>query len=964
MLCPRRTNMRLTRHFWGVLVKDYELYKKWGYEFYEMEDRYENYSFRGYENYNIIEERRQRWSYNNFGDRIPRMRANFTLWNETYNDDGTQTVSNTSGSPDNFINSIATKGIDGIWVAKEATNDWSVSAISAGSLRTKYTPLTLSIPNLDGMRVDFQSANNSISIVNSVLIGGAGDTGTIYNKGGAMLRAGQFRRKLGALTLGATYANEYAMQGNRDGSQTWYGTAHNRTPIPMVMALRVCDDSPDDGIGGPLVSDVKLKVNGRYRNDIIPQAILDDVTRDRTSALTKDTEKTYVEPASSIKVGAPSYDQLELEGTLPKYADYFLLNDALSGMNTKKMYDSYSLDLAKQYYTLVAPGSPVQVNGTQYVVYLFDISSITETVNRIEAELTVSNDYRVQVAQIYTTKTAGGADPNGQPKTWYDATYWRTVAQADGNIKDSSNTKKITVEFGVQVANIMYGMDADFNYQGFKMRGEYVTNSQHYMFPDGVPGTGYPEGDQSGQLARTGHRYSVQDNAWYITTQKDWKQFGFAGEMFKMGKFYRPYMDFFYPMAEDQGYGVGSINARNKTVRLPLVEDNDDDDQYPDTMVTQRTMGYRIFSTDDPDGVFPGNDEDFDGVADNNRNNNDLPDYVEPFLMFDVDPDEYVFGNDYNNNNVPDFRENDMKYDTPYELDRQGHHVYVRYSPIESVNLYVGSLKSKGVGVDNRTNDDYIKLQMDYNVFGIGKLYGEYRHEKVQDNIRDAYVQVSTDMKDNYLQPGISATVGRFESDIYYDELEYRNSSVDRLWIDSTIRALPAVTVMNHLKLERNHQIEGVMSDNVYQAGQDIGTVAMTNKVVYTKQIGNWQLSPGIKFRFYKKDRSESIRANEFYLTRIPMVILKYIISPRTDIMLGLQGFPGLEFDYKDYIQSLNDYGQKTYTLQLQNRTTYFGYQIWAATGIRYDEMRYKEDLRSFENYKSSTTFVKVFLGY
>lgn len=38
-------------------------------------------------------------------------------------------------------------------------------------------------------------------------------------------------------------------------------------------------------------------------------------------------------------------------------------------------------------------------------------------------------------------------------------------------------------------------------------------------------------------------------------------------------------------------------------------------------------------------------------------------------------------------------------------------------------------------------------------------------------------------MKDNYLQPGISATVGRFESDIYYDELEYRNSSVDRVWI-------------------------------------------------------------------------------------------------------------------------------------------------------------------------------------
>ena len=29
--------------------------------------------------------------------------------------------------------------------------------------------------------------------------------------------------------------------------------------------------------------------------------------------------------------------------------------------------------------------------------------------------------------------------------------------------------------------------------------------------------------------------------------------------------------------------------------------------------------------------------------------------------MFDVDPDEFVFGNDFNNNTIPDFREDDMK---------------------------------------------------------------------------------------------------------------------------------------------------------------------------------------------------------------------------------------------------------------------------------------------------------------
>ncbi len=33
--------------------------------------------------------------------------------------------------------------------------------------------------------------------------------------------------------------------------------------------------------------------------------------------------------------------------------------------------------------------------------------------------------------------------------------------------------------------------------------------------------------------------------------------------------------------------------------------------------------------------------------------------------MFDIDPDQFVFGNDFNNNTIPDFREDDMKWDTP-----------------------------------------------------------------------------------------------------------------------------------------------------------------------------------------------------------------------------------------------------------------------------------------------------------
>ena len=96
------------------------------------------------------------------------------------------------------------------------------------------------------------------------------------------------------------------------------------------------------------------------------------------------------------------------------------------------------------------------------------------------------------------------------------------------------------------------------------------------------------------------------------------------------------------------------------------------DDQYPDKMNYNKAMGANAYQRDDPDGVFPGNDLDSDGLPDNDKDYNFIPDYNEPFLMFDVDPDEFVFGDDFNNNNMPDFRENDMKYDTPYDLERKG----------------------------------------------------------------------------------------------------------------------------------------------------------------------------------------------------------------------------------------------------------------------------------------------------
>ncbi|MBN1293071.1 MAG: hypothetical protein JXB48_14620 [Candidatus Latescibacteria bacterium] len=955
--------------FIGDFGRYYDLYKRWGYNYYEMNDRYENYAFRGFENYNIIEDRRKRWVYNEFGDRIMNVYTDATIWRETYTGDDNYSVE----MPNNYINAVATGEVDGVWVAQEATDDWAVSAIGAGSIRTKFSPLTLSIPNMHGMRIDFQSANTNAALVSSSMLGklsyetrepfAAALPTPVVDREGVLLRGGYFQRKFGTLTLGASYVNEYSIQANREGGDSWYGTIVDFTPTPLIAAIRFLDDSPVDGEGGPIIYDVRLLVNGEYRYDIIPDIMSDDITRDRTTAITKVTEQDYLTPSGTARIGRADFDLLSVEGSIPKYADYFYLKDIMKGANIKNAVDNYDTELSEQYYKFLDPTAlPIHVDGTKTVTYFYDLSTIRNQVNRVQFEVVISNDYRIQTAMIYTRNSEGGHDTAGKNKSYYDATYWRTMAQAEGNVKDNSNVRTLKIDFGLQVASITYGFDMDFQYRGLKISGEYVTNSTHYMYPDGSPGTGLPASSNFGQTPRTGHKWAELDHAYYIIAKKNWKRFEFAGELFKMGKFFRLYLDYYIASTSNVNYTIGDIDARNNTLRIPLIEDNDDDDQYPDIMNVQRTMGYQFYTSEDPDGVFPGLDKDNDSIPDNNKNSDLIPDYNEPFMMFDVDPDEFVFGDDFNNNSIPDFREDDMKMDTPYDLDRKGYHIYGRYTPFRNVNLVAGSFHTGGVGLDNRTNDDYVKLLVNYPLYDIGKLYAEYRFEKIQDDIPDYYVETYASTPARYLCPSCPRAE-HLRRRLHHDYLEYKDSKVNRFYVDSVIRAIPSVTMENHVKMERNRQLEGDLYDNTYQPGDVIDTIAMIHKITYTRQFGNWIFSPGFKLRFYKKDVSDIPRLGDYYRLYFPLITCKYFINPRTDIMLGFQGIPGFEMNYKDFIQGENDYKQTNYMIQLQNRNIYYGYNIWSAIGIKIDELRFREELNAISNYKSSTLFINILLG-
>ena len=77
-----------------------------------------------------------------------------------------------------------------------------------------------------------------------------------------------------------------------------------------------------------------------------------------------------------------------------------------------------------------------------------------------------------------------------------------------------------------------------------------------------------------------------------------------------------------------------------------------------------------------------------------------------------------------------------------------------------------------------------------------------------------------------------------------------------------------------------------------------------------------------------------------------------------------VQGFKGFELLYRDYIQSRNDSRQINYILQIANKTSYFGFDVWGGFGFKIEEVMYEEEHRNFEEYKSSMFFVQMWLGY
>ncbi len=818
---------------------------------------------------------------------------------------------------------------------------------------TRFTPLTLNRVSLQGARADVLSPfGDALSLVAaySYSVYRAGGTAAGTDNDSGILLAGHYERETGPLRVGATFANQH-MFDVRYATTDLRGDLHATQSIPALLAVRISDDSPADGRGGPVVYGVQLVVNGQRRPDLVPDVVRRDLT-DRFTVVGKTSSvdgrfgpSFYYQPGIARTPGP--YWGMET----PLFADYLYRRDYALDPDDPNVANNTDVDRLVEFVGWEDPSQAQRADGTEALVYYFDLEGLTH-VRSVEVEASVGNDYRIEVADLSVSNPREGTPY----ETRYSAPFYKTVRRAEGNVQDLSNVERIRIPIGTETGQSVWGVNMALDLVGLRVRGEFAESFTYSRYRDGVPGeqvvwvAGKPELREA-----NGARHRGGDRAGYVQLERETERYGFGGELFSIGPMFNQRLtarpgDLVLQMQ-------GQRSVENRTTFFSLLDDNDDQDSNPEGKIPGVAPGDL--------SVFPGQDADNDGIPDTNRNLNQLPDYLEPFLLYEVDPDEYVYGLDFNNNDVVDEREDDQEADLPYDQDLRGGHAYVRWKPWMGAGATLGWLQSHQIAGGGRNDQRYIRLRYGGEHPGVGEWLIEDELKRVWDDVRDdVYSWTAATTAVN--RQNLTLASGRFSyaPTFVTDPLSYRDSLVNRMYVSGILRWLPGWRIITRVKLEHNRQYGGRLGDGSEQAEDRVRSLAWVQQADYTWRFGDLTLQPALKGLWLKRTRQQAGRALVHTQTVVPLVTARYQLSLATELKVGIQGVPGWWFRQTDVAEPRNSFERQTMTVVLSNMSDYSGYRISANLGVKQDKLEYKDEFRFLESFDTTSIFVRLFLGY
>jgi len=568
----------------------------------------------------------------------------------------------------------------------------------------------------------------------------------------------------------------------------------------------------------------------------------------------------------------------------------------------------------------------IEASGGEMIILTYDIErdffpgaddEITDfkEIHEIDVELVLANDYVVEMTSNLQTNNTG--EPVFLP-----------VAQARNNIKDGSNQRVLRVPYGVPTANEVIGMTVEVSdVMGFNLRGEFDVNRRYRRFPN-----------QS--IVRNQALGTDQAQAFYLTaSQTSYPWFAYA-EAFSIDGDYNTNM--FIPD------GRGVVDYENELTYLyEFVDDNDDQDRYPDWKRRYNGGGSR-----DPDlavadrMVLPGYDENNDLVSDFNQNNNGQPDYVEPFLRYEVDPLEFLFGLDMNNNTVIDRFENDREPDFPYKRDHRGYNVYGGVEIMSGSRFVVGRLREWTLSSDRQSES----------LYGMLTWMQEFPNQGLKMQFFDFMRGVKDDIPDDvilWIQPPFS---GGSMQDVL-DPLIAQNALVNTAYLQLDGLRYEQLNLHSKLKYEFYHQ-----RGDQDQTQRDQSLFALVTKADYAFSFGaDMKLQPKWKQLYLRQTPAQRdvLKTNE--LSEVFFLVNQYKLTNS----LWLES--GIEYEiFRNLIARPDpippgyddDFDQLVLAVQFANESAYLGYKMMANIGGRWERKNFREEAET-----NTVIFINVFAG-
>ena len=594
-------------------------------------------------------------------------------------------------------------------------------------------------------------------------------------------------------------------------------------------------------------------------------------------------------------------------------------------------------------------------DGTERIIINYDfndpayIGPAPTSLVKAQFDYVLANDYKVDMwSDRQTGQRASPTPPltaelldNSQPALI-------TVERAEGNVKDISNLQRVRFDYGLPTANLIGGLTLEgTDVFGFDFYGEWDRNKRYFQYPNAA-------------LFTAGKQHKISSlsaDAWLFNISKETYPFYAFAEGYSVDADY-----------STAAYVVGlNGNVQYDAVQRNIyefVEDNDDQDRLPDWL--------RVNQVSDP-AIFPGWDANNDFINDFNQNDNSrvsniIPDYEEPFLRYEVDRPEYLFGIDINNNAWIDRYEDDDLPDYPYKADRRGYNVFAGAHLTPELRLTLGRMDERMLSTERDNKVNYAMLTMERDYAGVGKLRVFDMLKLAKDTIPDARRPASANVEE------IAAIRPVIE-----DLLPAQDTWINTAWVGFDYVGIDRLRSVNKVKYELYHQNKDTPRDiDGRRLRGNSSFFGLINKVDYTIELGRLYLRPKFKSEYFRRTPFRAEEDKEKQWTGMGVFFAQLPVLNHTTLQGGLEllWLRELLNDEDAMVadgitEETGDLSSTTLALQLSNTADYLGYSLTTQIGLRVGRIRTElvqqneqgAFVKTVESGTETTSFITVLAG-